>query len=290
MKAVVSGANGFIGRNLCNKLKSLGHTVIPVPREYLYDFEALQKFFLKHQPQWIFHAAAYGNQGRSGGQTEPDLIVTANIGGTFNMLEASLSIPYEAFINFGSSSEYGEKVEPMVETDFPETDTFYGATKIGATYLARAFAKQYAKPIVNVRPFSVYGAYEADFRFIPIVIRNVLSGTTFPLEEKATHDWIYVKDFVKGVLLVTENAKKLQGEWVNIGTGRSFTNKMIVEQVEIFLNKKAKYKKAEGMRPGHSFFWEANINKIASLGFKPSYDISEGLAETIKFYKKRYVK
>lgn len=287
-KVAISGASGFLGKNLIKKLIEFkDYEIIPIPREYLYNPSDLKKLFKDYQPDCIYHFAAFGNQGKSGGQTSEEEMVLANIGATFNMLKASIEIPYKAFINIGSSSEYGDKSRAMSEYDLPETETFYGATKVGATYLARAFAKVYDKPIVNVRPFSVYGEYEADFRFIPTVIRSLLNDTEFTLEEDATHDWIYIKDFIKGLLIVTENAEKLKGKWINIGTGKFYTNKLVVEIIENFLSRKAKYRKAEGLRPGHSFFWQADINKLSTLGFKQSYDIADGLQETIKFYKKK---
>jgi len=287
MKIAISGSGGFLGTNFIRRCKELDYEVYPILTEDLYDFDKLQKILIKQNPEIILHLAAYGNMAD---QKEPDMMVAANIGGTFNMLEASLSIPYKAFINIGSSSEYGEKTEPMSETDLPETDTFYGATKVGAGYIARAFAKQYKKPIINIRPFSVYGTYEADFRFIPTVIRSILQGTTFNLDEEATHDWVYVKDFVNAVLHLCVKAQFIPGEWVNVGTGKSYTNKIIVEMIETQMNRKADYKPVKSMRPQDSLVWQADTGKLSLMGFKPSYDIVDGLTETIKFYKKKYEK
>lgn len=118
--SVISGANGFIGKHLVARLTKLGHKVVPVPRNYLQRLDLLTNFMEENRPDYIFHLAAYGNHYK---QTSAREIVQANIMGTFNMLETSKDIPHKAFVNFGSSSEYGKKERPIQERDLPETDT-----------------------------------------------------------------------------------------------------------------------------------------------------------------------
>ena len=61
----------------------------------------------------------------------------------------------------------------MTENDKCETDTFYGASKVAQTYLATAYAKEFKKNIKIVRPSSIYGPGEANFRFIPTIINSI---------------------------------------------------------------------------------------------------------------------
>ncbi len=119
-KLALSGSNGFIGSHIQRLLKDR-FDFIPITQELLYSPDNLAKFFEKEKPEWIVHAAAYGNHSN---QTNPAMTVFANLIGTFNILYASVTTPYTKFIHFGSSSEYGKKDRPMKETDIPDPLTF----------------------------------------------------------------------------------------------------------------------------------------------------------------------
>lgn len=231
----------------------------------------------------IFHCASYGNMSH---QKDIPMTVMANLIGTFNMLKESIDIPYRSFIHFGSSSEYGMRESPMSELDRPNTTTFYGASKVGATYLARAFAKQFDKPIVTVRPFSVFGPGEADFRFIPTVIRSIIKDESFQLDGKANHDWVYIQDFIDAVFLVANRA--VSDGIVNIGTGRMHTNKEICELLKKISGKQYLAVPMEGMREDDSSMWLANNKYLTGLGWFPKHMLQEGLQKTWEYYKEKY--
>ena len=281
MKYVCSGLNGFIGSNIKRMLDDK-HTVVGISQQLLYAPDDLKTFFEEENPDYIVHLASYGNHSN---QQDVALTIFSNIIGTYNMLSASKDINYKKFIHVGSSSEYGKKNFPMRETDMPETDTFYGASKVGATYIARAFAVK--KPVVIVRPFSVYGENEADFRFIPTAIKHLIKGTEMPLATAPVHDWIYVEDFISGMFLAAEKAEN--GEIVNIGTGRERSNKEIIEVLENISGKKLSYTESEGSKKPHdNLYWSADMTKLISWGFITKFPLGLGLMKTYEFYKDKY--
>lgn len=282
MKAIISGVNGFIGSHLKDKLKKNEYEVVSLPRHLLYQPMQLERFLFKEHPQYIFHLAAYGNQPS---QKDAYQIVQANLVATTNLLLASRDIDYDGFINFGSSSEYGEVETAMKESDSLNSNSFYGVTKAGGTLFARACAKQWNKPIVTIRPFSVYGPNESPFRFIPIVIQSLMYGEHFNLESTATHDWIYISDFLSGVTKIMEKMQDIQGQAINIGTGIKTTNLDVVRSLEGILGKKAEYTIVQGTRPDHSQYWVADNTKLKLLGWKQKYTLEEGLKETYENYK-----
>ena len=282
--SVISGASGFIGGYLMERLEHLQHKVIPIPRAFLFKEKDLKEFLRLNEPNYIFHLASYGNHSY---QISEEEIVKTNIMGTFNLLEASKNIPYKAFINFGSSSEYGKKERAMSEYDLPEADTFYGVTKVAGTYLACAFATQFKKPIVTIRPFSVYGPGEADFRFVPTIIRCLIKQKTLFLAN-AVHDWIYIDDFLEGLLKVMENISLLPGEIINIGTGQQFSNEEIVGIIENFTGQKIEKKYISCLRSYDSMNWQANNYKLKQLGWEQKYTIEAGLKKTYEYYKQRF--
>ncbi len=215
----------------------------------------------------------------------------ANWFGTWNLLKASEFLDYEAFINVATSSMYGKKDKSMKETDNFEPDTFYATTKAGGAYLARAFAKTYGKPIVNVIPFSVYGEGEASFRFIPTICKSLMLGQEMDFIPEPTHDWIYVKDFIQGMLTVVDNTQQLKGDFINIGTGVATTNRTVVEALEHISGvqlqvSKTKYKE----QPHHSPLWVADTARLKALSWQPRYSLREGLRHCWEYYSKIYAK
>ena len=282
-KVLISGSKGFIGSHLTDYLQKKGLEVVGIPRDILYEIKELQDFVKTHNPEYIFHTAAYGNMAD---QKEPEMIFTANIACTINLLFATQAIPYRAFINFGSSSEYGKKDKPMVEEMLPEIDTFYGASKVSTTYLCRAFAKQFTKPIVTVRPFSVYGPGEASFRFIPQVIQHLKLDSMMDLDIDGVHDWIYIDDLVSGVFTVSQHARELFGEVVNIGTGIQTKNLQVVMLLEKIFGKNLDINYFANMRPNDSPVWVDGSKKLRLYGWKPKVSLEKGLRKTYEYYTK----
>ena len=257
------------------------HTVIPVPRQLLGRLDFLTRFLEECKPDYIFHLAAYGNMSS---QKDEQEIFNANVIGAWNMLMASKNIDYKVFVNVGSSSEYGKKHNPMSEQDVPETDTFYGASKVAGTYLARAVAYQYKKPIVTVRPFSVYGPGEADFRFIPTVCRSLIESKQMNLSLYPCHDWIYIDDFIEGVLTAASNIDLLSGQVVNIGTGKQYTNWEIVQYLEELHGDRLMYDR-DYSSTDYSQPWVADSSRLQRMGWLPHHTIEEGLYKTYGYYK-----
>jgi nucleoside-diphosphate-sugar epimerase len=283
MNCLVSGSHGFLGEHLCRRLEQSGHKIYKLPRELLLGNPEIGNKCIEFNPDFIFHLASYGNHHN---QTEMHEVITVNILKTWILLEATKILSYKAFINVGSSSEYGNKLEPMRESDVLEPITMYGASKAAATALARGFAHTYIKPIVTVRPFSIYGPGEADFRFIPTVIKSIKNNKELELSQ-GDHDWVYVDDVVSAMLLISDNAMKYSGEVINIGTGLGYTNHFIVRAIENIMGKKAIIKEVDNTRLQDSKVWLADNKRLLSLGWSCK-TIFDGLKETIKYYIEKY--
>ncbi len=280
---VITGSNGFIGKHLSNKLIEKGYKVVGLPRELLYDLNALTAFIKKINPSEIYHLAAYGNKYD---QKENDLIIKANILGTFNLLEATKEIDYKAFINTGSSSEYGKKDKPMNEDDPLEPNTIYGVSKVAATTIARFFAVNYKKPVVTVRPFSVYGPNDDSHHFIPTVIRCFETGEVLNLAP-GVHDWIYINDFIEGVIIAARNAEKIAGKAINIGTGVQSTNDEVVERLQEIMKVSGNINRVDNLRSyDTNIMWQADNSLLKELGWRSKYNLKQGLERTISESKK----
>lgn len=269
MKAFVTGSTGYVGSNLVNTLSGLGWEVKCYRRDKELDLE-------KYDPEVIFHLAAELKDEKK--------MVESNIGLTVKLLAASTNVFYQAFVNIGTSSEYGPKDHPIKESDGLAPDTAYGLTKAQATVSCQEHAMRLKKPLITLRPFSIYGNNEKDNRLIPTAIRCALTGETLTLGEGA-HDFVHVDDVVGAMIYFSGNA--LPGEVVNIGTGVQTTNQEVVELIEKITGKKIKIKKVERFHEYDTDTWVADVTRAANYGWFARIKLEKGIERMIDEYQKR---
>mgnify|MGYP001575285658 FL=1 len=244
--------------------------MVPISRSFLSQPKDLQEFIRLQEPDYIFHLAAAGNHSN---QKDEQQIFEANVVGTWNMLMASKDVPYKLFVYFSTSS-----------VDLPY-ETFYSATKASCERIIKAFVNEYEKPIVIVRPFSVYGPGEADFRFIPTVCRALITGEKMPLDPDPVHDWIYIDDVIEAILLIIERREHI-GSIVEIGTEKQTKNIEIAVLLTIIANKELQYVFERNMRVYDSSSWKADISELVLHKWEPKYTLEEGLRKTYEWYTK----
>ncbi|MBI2613586.1 MAG: NAD-dependent epimerase/dehydratase family protein [Candidatus Levybacteria bacterium] len=303
---LITGGAGFIGANLVNKLLDLGYKNINLlirnstdlkrlknvlPKIRLHEVDLLDKDELKTivekiNPSIIIHLATYSAYRDHTAALE---MIEVNIKGTMNLLISSKDINYKIFINTGSSSEYGIKENPMKEDDILEPISFYAATKASATLLCQVFSKEHQKPIVTLRPFSVFGPHEEEKRFIPIIIKAAIQRHPIKLTSGTQRrDFVYIKDVVDIYIKTISKGKELSGQILNMGTGLEFTNDEVVEKLFKVTGKKVKIEK--GVFPKRLWdtsHWVADISKTKKyLDWEPKYSLEEGLKETYQWFKK----
>lgn len=264
-KIFLTGGSGFIGKNLVENLK-INHSLYLFKRG-----ESVKRALAKFSPDHIIHLAAE--------IYKEDDMFDSNVVLTYELLKNSLFTPFKSFIYVGSSSEYGRKKQPMKETDYLDPTNLYEATKGCASLLCQAFARKFNKPIMVARPFSVYGKYEPEHRFIPTLIRNITKGEPTRVSN-GTHDFIHVDDFIAGLRILMESPKC--GEIYNFGTGVQHNNFEVVEKVERALKKQAIVQPVDRLRAFDSDTWVADNKKALSLGWKVTKTLSEGLHELVR--------
>jgi nucleoside-diphosphate-sugar epimerase len=139
---------------------------------------------------------------------------------------------------------------------------------------------------VNIRPFSVYGEGESMHRFIPTVIDSIVNQKELDLYPDPVHDWIYIEDFIEGVLVVADNVAKLNGKAVNIGSGKQYTNKHVYEMLcDIARKRPLETHKKNLNRPNDTnVMWQADNTVLRKLGWQAKYTLKEGLAKTYDYY------
>lgn len=303
-KVLVTGGSGFIGANLVRSLINQRakvslflrpnsntwrlNDILNKTKVYQVDIadgKAVSKAVEIIKPQIIFHLAAYGAY-----PTQKELlpIIKTNILGTTNLLEATKNINYLSFINTGTSSEYGFKTKPMKETDSLDPTFFYATTKAATSMIAKVFSQQFNKPIITLRPFSIYGDWEEPGRFIPTIITNCLINKPIKLVPgKQVRDFLYVEDVVKAYLIAGLRSD-LKGEIFNIGSGKEYLVSQVAKKIVKLINKPVKViVGAYKPRRWDTTSWQADITKAKKiLKWQPQFSLDAGLQKAINWYKR----
>lgn len=303
---MITGATGFIGSCLLRKLVARNEKVHLLVRKKaqawrirdmlrnttvhfsdLSDESTLTKLVKKIKPDIIYHLATYGAYPF---QDNAEVCIKTNIAGTLNLLKATSRIDYELFVNTGSSSEYGFKKLPIKETDSLEPVSYYAVSKCAQTLLCTYFAKERKKPIVTLRPFSVYGPYEDRNRFIPVLLKSLFFQKQMNLvSPDIARDWVYVDDMVNAYLLIRE-LRCYSGEVFNIGTGKQTTIKEVVG-LAAKITGKTTHCIWGGMnnRKWDTPHWVADVTKTKKLlGWSPQFDLRLGLSATWTWFIKNH--
>jgi len=288
-RILISGSSGFLGSRFRQhisqerKVRRLERKELDNPREPIIAFN----------PDVIIHLATYGNY-----YFQKDIKETyqVNVMKLLGLLEASNEVDYKAFINVGTSSEYGRKYTPMKEDDPLDPETFYAASKAAGTFLAKAWAIQHDKPIITVRPFSITGVGEQEHHLIPTLIRSCLKGEKMPFVPSPVHDFIDVEDVIDGILLLIEHADKYKGKVFNIGSGTQYSNQKVREIVEEITGEEANIEVVDEVLRDYdtAHKWVADTSKLRflyrptlrSLRWQPKKDLEQSIKEMVEYARK----
>lgn len=255
VETYATGLNGFIGKHLSRRI--LGITGIPheeIPTTHIQDFGRF--FFL----------SSYGNMAN---QRDAASIIQANLTDPVDVLTRSLEIKYDSFI-FVSTSSVTLPVQ-----------TVYSRAKLATEEICQAFI-DLKKPICIVRPYSVTGVGEQSRHLIPTAIRSCLYGEKMRLVEAPVHDYVDVEDFVDGMIMLSDLRQRGVFE---IGTGRGYTNKRVVEIVEEVTGKRANVEVVPVMRDYDTPDWVCRRKDITNLGWKPKKTLHDSISEMVKQYE-----
>jgi len=301
---LVTGASGFIGSMLVRRLVNEHNKVHLILRSQskpwridklldkvkihisdLSQVSDLISIMKEVKPNIIYHLATNGAYSY---QKDADQIIKTNIVGTWNLLQACNSIGYDLFVNTGSSSEYGFKQYAMRETDLLEPASYYAVTKCSQTLLCSHIAREEKRPIVTMRPFSVYGPYEEPKRFIPTLMNALFLHTKMNLvAPDIARDYIYIDDIVDAYLRIDE-LKKSPGEYFNIGTGIQSSIKDVVDSAVMVTGRTTKFQWGRMKnRKWDTKAWVADISKAKILlKWTPKISLEEGLKKTWEWFQK----
>ena len=300
---VVTGFSGFVGTNLAAALAERGARVIGIQgptgidwrtsaldgveavRFDLCDEAAVRAFLRDVKPVAIYNCAAYGAYAV---QTDPGRIYDVNMQAVRHLLEGVRGLPgFRAFVQAGSSSEYGFNCSAPSEDAPCWPDSDYAVSKIGATSLVRLYARKHGVPAFTLRLYSLYGPFEDFSRLVPRLLTHAREQRWPPLVSPTiSRDFVYVDDAVRAFDAVVELAPKLEpGAIFNIGTGGPTTLSALVATVREAFRVEAEptWQNMPERSWDHSDWYADARRAAAELGWRATTSLRDGLAATMRW-------
>lgn len=293
---LVTGASGFIGTHLCDRLIAGGAQIHAISRTRqesegeqlrwwqadLRDVDAVRQLVAALQPQIVFHLASYVMGARELGvvvQTFYD-----NLASTVHLLTAAAETGCRRLV-LASSSE--EPLNPAGD-GFPCSP--YAAAKWASGMYGRMFHQLFGLPVVMPRINMTYGPNQRDLqKLVPFVVRHLMRAEAPKLSSgQRRADWIYVDDVVEGLLRAAV-CPGIEGCAFDLGTGRLTSVREIVEQIVEIMD--SPVKPAFGALQDRPFEQErpADTTFLAEkLDYQPGTTIRRGLEETVEWYRRQF--
>jgi len=308
-RVLVTGAGGFIGSHLTEKLVDMGART-----RALVHYRADGSWgWLEHSPhkdkleaiagdindrdsvlqamrdvEIVFHLAALIAIPYS--YHAPLSYVRTNVEGTLNVLQAARELGVERVVHTSTSEVYGTARRVPIEEIHPlQAQSPYAATKIAADKLAEAFHLSYGLPVVTVRPFNAFGPRQSSRAVVPTIITQCLNGGVVRLGNvDPTRDLSYVTDIVEGFVRAAASPAAI-GLTINIGSGREISIRDLVSVIGRLLGRSIVIETEERrVRPEKSEVERLLADNSVSremLGWAPRVSLEEGLQLTIEWIK-----
>ncbi|MBI5542168.1 MAG: SDR family NAD(P)-dependent oxidoreductase [Bacteroidia bacterium] len=308
-KALVTGADGFIGSHLTETLLLQGVKVKALALYnsfnnwgWLEDLPQNKNLeivtgdirdphfckMLVKDVDIVFHLAALIAIPYS--YVAPDSYVDTNIKGTLNICQAAKENGNIRVINTSTSEVYGTALYVPIDEKHPkQPQSPYSASKIGADAMALSFYNAFSLPVTIVRPFNTYGPRQSARAVIPTIITQIANGMkTIKLGDTTpTRDFNFVKDTCNGFIAIA-NEEKTIGQEVNIATNSEFTISDVANRISKIMNTDIKWETDnQRIRPEKSEVFRLfgdNKKLIELTAYKPKYSLDEGLKETIEWF------
>lgn len=308
-KVLVTGAGGFIGSHLVERLLDLGAEVSAfvhynasgsrgsLDQLGLQDQQRI-KFFVGdlldpdavenavRDQQVIFHLAAIIAIPFS--YLRPGQVLVNNVHSTLNVLQAIRKVGVERMVHTSSSEVYGTAQHVPIKEDHPlQAQSPYAASKIATDKLVQSFHLSYDLPVVTLRPFNTYGPRQSARAIIPTIITQALTQErVFLGAMHPTRDLNYVTDTVEGFIRIAQTPG-IEGRTYHIGTGQEISVGQLAEKIIALVGRDVSLMfDPTRIRPSASevgrLICDASRAR-ADIGWEPKVSMKDGLQQTIEW-------
>jgi nucleoside-diphosphate-sugar epimerase len=301
-KVLVTGGNGFIGQHLVRALVERGCRPLVLTRAAepcdavdslkdhlrrvqlnLLEREAVRDFLLAERPNVIFHLA--GTRRCDEGESAAVACAEMNVYATVRLLDEARRAGVERVIIMGSADEYGNQPGPLHESLPLRPVSAYAISKAAATNLAQAMRAMDNCPVVVLRPFSVYGPRQPGHMFVAEAVGCAVEGLPFRMTHgRQQRDLVYVDDVVRA-LLASARAPGIEGQVINIGSGRPVPLRDVAALIWRLSESRAPL--LIGARPApaeetHDTWADISLARRL-LDWEPQVELESGLRATIQW-------
>ena len=310
-QALVTGAGGFIGSQLVERLVNAGAAVhafirynsrndlgflgelksrvdgLKISTGDIRDLDTVRG--IAQGADTIFHLAAL--VGIPYSYQHVHQVVEVNAIGSLNVLTAGKEKGARRIVTASTSEVYGSALTVPIDESHPkQPQSPYSASKIAADALARSHYLSFELPVVICRPFNTYGPRQSDRAIIPSLIAQALVKDEVVLGSvDPTRDFTYVSDTVDGFVKLAE-ADACLGEEINLGTGREIRIGDLAKKIVTLVGRDVRITESEERkRPAHSEVARLCANNAKALrlaGWAPKVGLDEGLRATIDWIKR----
>jgi len=312
MKYIVTGAAGFVGSHLCERLLTLGHEVVGIDCFTDYYPRKLKEANLegaRRRPRFtfleqdlnvmdlsavlapgdiVYHQAAQAGVRASWGKSF-EIYTRLNIDATQRLLEACKEAPPARFVYASSSSVYGDTAKfPEHEDDHPRPISPYGVTKLAAEHLCVLYHKAFGIPTVSLRYFTVYGPRQRPDMAFHKWCRAAREGRELPIfgDGAQTRDFTYIDDILDGLLAAAE--APCAGAVLNLGGGHRVTVNQVLEVLSA-IHGKTLPRLDQGKQKGDVRHTAADIERAQRLlAYRPKVSLADGLRAEYEWVKRTF--
>ena len=309
MKVAVTGAAGFIGSHLCERLLAAGDDVVGIDCFSDYYERTLKEQNLagsRSHDHFLFNEAdlvdadlpplldgaevVYHLAGQPGVRpswgNQFDRYVRDNVIATQRLLEALKGTPIKRLVFAGSSSVYGDaEMFPTKESALPRPVSPYGVTKLAAEHLTHLYTRNFGTPAVSVRYFTVYGPRQRPDMAFSRFMKALTAGKDIEVfgDGEQTREFTYVSDAVEGT--IKASTADVVGQVFNLGGGSRVTVNQVLATLEEISGIKVKRQNLPAA-PGDPRHTGASINLARErLGWEPRVSIREGLSQQWSWFR-----
>lgn len=295
MRFLLTGASGFLGKRLIERLSKEGHEVFVLARRQPDDLagatfvkgditdkqqlaEAAQA---SGQIDAVIHLAA--NVPKTKDEDVASAMCEVNVVGTVNVLEAFGPIT-KNFVYASTAEVYGlpETNEPISEQLTPQPLSYYGASKLAGELFCRVYGQRNNLPVSMLRFSVMYGPGDTINRAIPNFINKALAGENLEVfGGEEVRDYLHLDDAVRALQLA---ATRAQAGVFNIGTGHGVAIKDVAEMIISKVNPKLKASVLPREKKAADIVLDISKAK-QELGFEPKTIFPDKLEEQIEWHR-----
>jgi len=297
-KILILGGTGFIGYHLSKKCITKGWDVTSISKNYPKKIKFISKVnykninlenfknlsILEKNFDYIVNTSGYINNNKSGYKNHNFKIIK-------NIFVYFKNSSIKAFLNLGSSAEYGgiKSLQNEKLTCTPKSK--YGKDKLKSTFFLINAFKKFKFPSIIFRAYQVYGPLQEANRLIPIAAKACFFDKKFDCADgNLIRDFIYIDDLVEAIIKALKN-QQAKGQIFNLGSGKKISLKHIVSSIKNFYKKGSPIYGRIKLRKDENRIIFADITKSKKLlRWKPKINFIVGLSKTLKHYKNKYKK